>query len=429
MTPLMRQLQQTFPELSFMQEELFLSNGTFIENIKKLGPNFYRKAIPWHMVLTLEYSFLGQQIRSNLLSRENGNREKVKRQLITALMLAEFLEHIYQNYLIVPREVARLSQQQKLYREILMELGGTLPAYKPSKVEVGLSVSQRVRTLTAEINMYRLLFTRSKRVLDLIDALNTGSETYRHFVKNIDKHLDPLLPHVAWIFYLPRLITNLFLLVKHTIPGPWMGEEEKSLGWFVRFGAQMQRRWFELGNDIAWVWLGCMNCFLLTGVLAATGAYLSVACFAFDVIMAVTRAYIELNRLYELKKRYTLMSSQSTDPEERKEAKEHIDVINSRINFELLRLGTHIMTTSVLFFAMCCTIPAFSFPPALLLVSAICILVVSSINIALVPILNNKRAKDMIEAPSGVAKLGFFAKQDEAVLEELQEQRSCFSFC
>ena len=95
---------------------------------------------------------------------------------------------------------------------------------------MGLSLSQEIRDNTAFSNWFRLLFTRSKRVLNFLDILDTGSVAFRNFVAILDKYTNPVIAYLAWCFFLPRLTTNLFLAAKHIIPGAWMSEEEQSLG-------------------------------------------------------------------------------------------------------------------------------------------------------------------------------------------------------
>ena len=68
-------------------------------------------------------------------------------------------------------------------------------------------------------------------------------------------------------------MTNLFLLAKHVTPGMWMSPTEKSLGVKTRFDAHFERRWFELGNDVAWVILALLTCFKFVGTLAPLGLY------------------------------------------------------------------------------------------------------------------------------------------------------------
>jgi hypothetical protein len=422
MTPLIRRLQETFPDLPFSQAEQTSFKWTFKDSIKNLGPDFYRKIIPQHLVLSLEYSLLGRQLRAQFLSEQPINQKEIIDQLIAAIMMAELLEHVYQYYLIVPREVSRLRQQQDLYRELLAEILQATPSVPKRTIITPSSLTQDIRNTTINVNLYRLLFIRSKRALDLIAILDTGSETYRNFVKIMDKYTDPFLVHLAWLFFIPRLSVNLFLLIKHTVPGPWMGEEEKSLGWNVRFNAQMQRRWFELGNDIAWISVGVINCFFLTGALAPVGAYLSLVCFAYDVVLSAIRAYIELGRLHELRRQYQEMQSTVTGVEEQKELAEHIAAIENQINFETLRLGSHLTTTTTIFLAMCCLAPLFSFNPVIPVIGAIVLVAICFVNIALARIINDSRPRDTIEIPTGgVTKLGFFARK-EVVKETMPEE-------
>lgn len=436
MTPLINRLQKMFPELPFLQVEHNSLQWAFTNRLQELGPDFYNKVVPLHVVLNLEYSFLGQQIRTNLLNKENNNREQVIRQLTAALMLAELLEHLYQHYLIAPREVDRLQKQQQLYREILAQLQVSVPSKRTTPILVDSSFSQQVRNTTLNTNLYRLLFTRSKRALDLIAAMDLGFESYHHLVRIIDKYTDPVLPYIAWIFFLPRLFVNLFLLIKHTLPGPWMDAKEKSLDWSVRFHAQMQRRWFELANDLVWASAGAINCFILVGALAPFSLYLSVACFAFDVVMAVTRAYIELRRLDELKTQYKDMlkaaANNVANNAAKKEILEHIAAIDKQIVFENIRFMSPIMTTSVLLLSMCAT---FALNPIIPAIGAILMVAICFVNFALVHILNHYRPKDTLDAFSGIANLGFFAKGEAKPMllpknkEEIELEAPNFCCC
>lgn len=418
MTPLIRRLQDTLPELPFSKVDQNPLNWTFSESIRKLGPDFYRKVVPLHLVLNLEYSLLGQQLRAKFLSEQLVNQEEIVEQLISALMMAELLEHIYQYYLIVPREVARLRQQQALYRELLADIVQPLPNHSKSVV-VNSSFSQDVRNTTVFLNLYRLLFIRSKRAFDVIATLGTVSESYRNFVKILDKCTDPILAHLAWVFFVPRLSVNLFLLLKHTLPGPWMGDEEKSLGWRVRFNAQMQRRWFELCNDSIWLTAGLMNRFVLTGALAPFALYVSIACFAIDIVLSVTRAYIELSRLYELQKQYTFMLTQTSSVAEQRKIKAHLDAIDNQLNFEWLRLGSHMMTTSAIFLSMAVAAPILAFNPLIITIGALCLVAVCFINFALFQIIDEQRPKDTL--PRVLPKLGFFAKKEQPKTDLLSE--------
>jgi hypothetical protein len=329
-------------------------------------------------------------------------------------MLAELLEHLHHYYLIVPREVVRLRRQQQVYRNFLAEIAGysfssTLSITE--SVQVGLSLSQQIRENTAFTNWFRLLLTRSKRLLNFLDLVVTGSDTFRNFVALMDQYTNPFFAYMAWCFFIPRLLTNLFLMAKHTIPGFWMSEEEESLGWIVRLYAQIQRRWFELANDIVWVTVGLLNCFVLTGVLAPVAAYLTLVAFAFDVASASFRAYIELHRLYKLEEEYTLLFQQAATDENKNAIKDYQNHLTQRIDFETLRLSLSVAATSAVFIAMCLAAPALVFNPIIPLIGAFLLMAIWVASFVLTRSIENYRPNDTVEMPSDLTKLGFFSKK------------------
>lgn len=414
MNPVIRRLQNTL----FIGQSLGIDDPnplhwTFSERIKSLEPEFYRKIVPSHMILNMEYSLLGQQIRANFSGEHPVRIELLVEQLMAAILLAELLEHAYQHYLLVPREVQRLRTQQAIYRSLLLELKVTPPKQLAAteKAEVGRSFSQQVRGQTINVNLYRLLFIRSKRVIDLVAGLHFSADWYRELIRNMNKQIDPFLPYLAWIYFLPRLTTNLFLLLKHTLPGPWMSEQERQLGWDVRFQSQLLRRWFELGNDIAWVAVGLVNCFVLT---APFSIYLGVTFFAYDVLLSALRTYIELNRLFTLRAQYQAMVIGAENNAEEAQIKQHLQALDEQISFEALRLGSHLISTVIIVLGMACAIPLFAAMPIIPMMGAVSLVLVCLINFALVPILNHYRPKDMVDVPAdGIRKLGFFAKREE----------------
>ena len=423
MTPVIRHLDNIFPELSVSQMVQNPLNWTFTESIKKLGPDFYNKVVPLHLVMNLEYSLLGQQLRAKFLSQQQIDREELQEQLIAALMLAELLEHIYEHYLIIPREVRRLRQQQNLYRELLAGLIENFPK-NPKEVEEVPSLTQEVRNMTVETNLYRLLFTRSKRALDFI-TLIAQSDGYLNFVRIMDKALDPIIAYLAWIFFLPRLLVNLFVVIKHTVHGWWMDDDtEGSLDWTARFNAQIKRRWFELGNDIVWFSAGFLNCFYLVGALAPFAFYVSFAAFAIDIILSLTRTFIELSRLYELRAQYAAMLNEPHSAKEEKQINEQLDTIDKQIAFEQYRLVSHLITTVAIFLAICCALPIFAANPIIPVVGAICLAMICVINFALTEEIAESRPVDTIERAPALAKLGFFSKKQAtpARLELLSEE-------
>lgn len=415
MTPVIVHLRSNIPDLPPLAESDTL-HWTFYERIKSLGPKFYQKIVPMHPVLNLEYSILCHQIRHNFSFPHQVSQDQVVQQLTAALMLAELLEQVHLHYLIVPREVVRLRAHQKLYKEMLSDMAGYTFPTRNSKLDpeqVSFSLTQYVRDNTAQVNWFRLLATRTKRVLNFLDLVGTGSEAYSNFVHFMDHYTNPFFAYIAWCFFIPRLTTNLFLLAKHTLPWPWMDEKEKELEWRIRLEVQLQRRWFELGNDLVWVSVGLLNCFLLVGALAPFSIYLTLFAFAFDIANSSLRTYIELNRLYKLEEEYDALYCAADSEESRKAIRDHQHFISNRIGFEKLRLNLNLAGTIAIFLAMSLALPALAVNPVLPLIGAILLIIIWISTYTLSRAVENYRPNDNVEKPSGVVQFGLFARKNE----------------
>ncbi|HAT1993765.1 TPA: hypothetical protein ACT9MM_001455 [Legionella pneumophila] len=418
MTPIISHLLKIFPELN-TQVKTDSLNWTFNTHLKQLGPDFYSKVARLHPILNMEYSVLCQRLRYNLSSPDYSSPEQIKEQLIDALKLAELLEYTYQHYLVVPREVVRLRRHKAIYRELLTELSGysfALDNPEPESLKTSLSLTQAIREKTAQSNWYRIFISRSKRVINLLDNLDTGSKAFRDFVVLLDKYTNPFLAYLGWCFFAPRLFTNLFLILKHTIPGEWMGEKEKSLDWSDRFYAHLQRRWFELANDSVWFTVGILNCFVLVGALAPLSVYLSLFAFVFDVANTSLRAYIEIGRLQQLQKEYGELFDQEENEDQKMIIKEYQDSISYRIKFEILRSFLSVGGAVAVVIAMALSVPALGFiNPAIPLIGAVLLLALWGVSLYLNNKLDEYRPVDNIEkpTPSVINKLGFFASKNE----------------
>ncbi|KTD49297.1 hypothetical protein [Legionella quateirensis] len=100
---------------------------------------------------------------------------------------------------------------------------------------------------------------------------------------------DPYTGAISWGLYYFRGSLNLFLLLKHTIQGPWMSKEESDTPWTERFLTQWSQRKFTLLNDFVWATGNCLCYFVLTGkgALGTWGDFLTLALLAFDIGLAV----------------------------------------------------------------------------------------------------------------------------------------------
>lgn len=100
---------------------------------------------------------------------------------------------------------------------------------------------------------------------------------------------DPYTGTISWALYYFRFSLNLFLLLKHTIRGPWMSEVEQQIPWTERFKTQWDQRKFTLLNDSIWATANLVCFFWLNGKygLGPWGDLLTLSLLLFDVSMAI----------------------------------------------------------------------------------------------------------------------------------------------
>lgn len=431
MGPVSQHLRTIVPELPSRCVDSQL-RWTFADALKTFKPSFYNKILPLHPILNVEYSVLCNQLRQDFLDPKIERRAEIIERLNTALLFCELLEQVHLHYLVVPREVLRLRKQQELFRLLLSSLAGysfTNDLPQNTARGVDLFLSQRIRDATMQANWYRILANRSKRVLDVLNTVLTNSSSFNNFVFCLGKYTNPFLAYFGFLFHMPRLLTNTFLLVKHTLPGAWMGEAERSLAWTTRLYSQIQRRWFEMGNDAVWTAVSALNLFLFVGALATGAVYLSAVAFAFDMIYAAARAYVELKRLYQLHDEYTVMAVKENNPLQQAAIRTHLQHLEQRIRFEQYRFSLHVSGTSLIFLAMGMALPVFALAPTVVLATAIFLLLLWAINYVLTLKLDNYRPKETIEVSiadsemtASVSKLGLFARTKQRSLTRLPSE-------
>lgn len=398
MNPVIKRLQDQHNQ-NFTVLDESSTNWTF--SIDMVTNNFYTEIYSQHQIWELEYRILRQKIHTHLSKVEEQNPALLKEELASALVVAEILEHLYDFYLDVPREVTRFRKDQGDYRNMLLSMNVSFPGQ--IKVVAHPHVSSKsstlkVRETTSNLNWYRLLFVRSIRALNMIEFISSHTGPFTNFMMALNIAVGPILPYIAFIYFLPRLFTNLGVLLKHTIPGSWMSEEEKGLAWTTRLWTQIKRRYFELGNDIAWAGVGTVNCFVLVGMLAPFAVYVSVAFFTYDVLLAVFRAYVELSRLRKLHEDYDLMlQAPDIDPNLVNEITALQAEINRRIEFDKVRLGINVLSTITIALAVACAIPIFLACPAIPLAGALWLVAICFITYLINRVLTSYEPKTSVE--------------------------------
>ena len=354
------------------------------------------------LLAQMQYNILTAALAGDLF-----NKKATAKQIQTVLVYAEVLEHIYQHLLNSPREVTTLGRDKALYRRLLFAKGYHFTSTKATQeVRFALEVMERKekasphyleverdqKTLAAEKQIYRSILTENK-VDDDEDITNSGTKTIREMtttlntprlfllrfrrflmmvkilterlghtvggLEKLDRTTTPIIPYIGWIFFIPRLVTNLFLMGKHVFPNSrWMDKEEESLGWRIRFMAQLQRRWFELANDLVWFVGGLVICFALIGKLAPAGVFLGLALQAYDLVLAVVRAQIEFTKFKKLKKDYhALLQTKTAGREEYRQIETYIVHLNAQIAYDEKKIYLSLVNNMVMMIAVILMLP------------------------------------------------------------------------
>lgn len=449
MNPIIQKLQSNYPELPWDKANLVWDDTDLLKDRGVLS-----KLVDDHLLLSMDFSVLCRQITEQLhtINEDDVDALKaLKTQLVAASCFATILERLYDKcHLNVPSEVRRLRAQKQCYDQLLFPnkrdyFNCEEPDLSSTESEMAvitillhrwllfknwllaLSIVQWVRNTTFRSNLYRLFLARSRRFLDTIQLANLGSKYFSQFTEIMNRYAVPFFTWFAWIFFLPRLLVSGWVLFKNTFYTEGMSEEQRALGYLARFCAQFKRRWFHLGNDVVWVAVGLLNCFLLTGALAPIGAYLTVAAFAYDVILALVNISTELYRLTCLKDQYKKMGQTP-------EVIGHLKALDERIEFETFRLGINVLSTIAIMLSASLGLPLFASMPLFPLVGALFLVVISLIAFVSNEVVEECRPKDSLtekELEPLQSKLGFFAqnKQARSNLEIENSLEPCDSEC
>lgn len=376
-------------------------------------------------ILMTEYSLLCNQLHDDFA--KNDLSESTKSQTIShlksALIFNELLDHIHLYYLYVPREVVRLREQKRQYRILLDRMNPpkidqretNLDYNEVEVIDKGLSLSQQIRERTAHANLYRNLLNRTNRFLNLSTQVVISGSQLSALSSFFQHYVSPTLIHVNWVFHIPRLITNTALIVKHMLPGCWMSAEEKSLPWTLRLSTQINRRWFEMGNDLIWTAVALLNGFALIGAALPIMPILSTTALFFDVINAALRSYVEINRLNILKKQYVDKLETEKDRYKIDLIKQHLSFIDKRIDFEKKRAALSVGNLTIVLIAACVALPCLALNPPLLLAASALTIALWFVVLYLSGRLEAQRPSEVIKPSPQIIKqlglndAGFFA--------------------
>ncbi|MCA0402700.1 MAG: hypothetical protein LCH30_02785 [Proteobacteria bacterium] len=342
------------------------------ELVQKNVVNF-KKLTSSHLVLQFEYSVLCADI-AHLLTKEpqeitDEDIQSFNEKLYDALVLAEILEHLYAHYLDISREAEKLKNHKNEYRSLLKSLP------KEEAIKEPFSLSQYVRSNHLFFNWHRVFSVRTRRMFVVLVPF-FEKQFYGRAVKFIENFSGPLFNWLSWLFFVPRLANNFFMLLKHLIIFDEKSKEY-SLDWQVRFLEQLKRRWHEIANDLVWLIAGVLGCFVLTGALAPVSMYITIVLFFYDILVAGLRAYIDLSRLEGLAAEYKTLLA---DPDlvNRTEIEQFNEILQKRMDHDQKRLMLSVINTAALFIGMLFSIPALvAVSPVFPVVGSILILLIT----------------------------------------------------
>lgn len=349
-----------------------------LEKLRKKQTNsetgFFDSLLDDHKSIETEYNALCSHIfYEYTVDRKD---QRCEAQLIAALMMAELQEVIYSDLMAVPAKGQKFRADQEIFKKLLKKRDFLFSEKKKETLPdfpIFSKFSPTIRERHAFFNGPKLMILRAKKLFTLM------FEEFEQVKAVLDDPFKKPLAWFSWIFFMPRLCINLFMLGKHLIPGPWMSKEEKNIDMYRRFWIQTQRRGFELANDLGWSTSGLLSCFLFVGRLTPIGAYANAVFFAYDVIITVIKAGIEINRLEKLKAAYLEMCVNKDRPVGKlDDSADYLKHLDLRIDIEIAKIDLAVASTLLLLAAVLLGLPCFVMAtPALPVLSALFILIIT----------------------------------------------------
>lgn len=239
---------------------------------------------------------------------ELSEKTELERQLRIAylLVLAEHQKQIalnvYEHYSEYPAAIARCAALlDKLNPEFqkLPSAQHYLVPEKPLRF-LGLSFGSEalewmdlqtinLRQKLTELNQKRLYWIWGSSLLKTLLELTPDTVFNDTNNKSLAYLIDPYSSMLSWTLYYFRFSINLNLLIKHTISGPWMTEEESKIPWTERFLTQWDQRKFNLLNDSIWGVANMACAFWLNAEkgLGAWGDFITIGLLLFDLCLAI----------------------------------------------------------------------------------------------------------------------------------------------
>ena len=375
---------------------------------RRYNANLFKSLLLYHETLQLEHALFCNQIDIKIRTKTMRNQMYTTQWIIdiaAGLIVTDILETFYTKYLCIPREAHKMIiQRQQLER--LFNAHTRFFEYEQHTIaNIQQDNIQIVRKYHSFTNYVRLIIVRINRLLNSIQRLIASyspSALYVRYIGNLNYFTAPIFSYFAWIAFFPRLICNMSLLIKHAVSRPNL-DSKISLFWYDRLRISWKRRWFQICNDLVWAISGVLNCFVLTGSAAPIGMYITLALYAYDVVLAAIKGMIELTDLIRLRKNHLHFSSPNAPTPHLK-----ITSIEERIAFEKRNILINVTTAAILFIGFLLSMPLIISSPICAIIGSIILLATTIISNYALKQHDAKKPIESIADDTITQHIGFF---------------------
>jgi hypothetical protein len=130
------------------------------------------------------------------------------------------------------------------------------------------SYSSSIRSWTMDFNLYRLGILRIRRLMLSLNDIFVLNDL-KWWVDTFDPYVRAVMSVVNFLYFFPRFLSHIAMIIKHVFIEQWLTEEAKKLSMWMRFKVQWVRRWEILLRDSLWLANGILNFFVLLGAWGA----------------------------------------------------------------------------------------------------------------------------------------------------------------
>lgn len=384
----------------------------FDQQLEKQNRHFFLPLLHQQQCIRIEFEVLQTQLTDLINSEADLAVHEDK--LVTALMLAEILQYQYRYYLGVKREAEYFQIQSQSLRIMLKNLGYIFPERdfaNPQQLSEWY-ISTTINKKTNQGNLLRQIVQRSRNFVVKLDRLVNSTAT-NSTIDKIDHTVSPIIKFYMLLLFIPRTVSNLWILGKHVLPGAWMEEKERSLGWQDRLHIQLKRRGFQLGDDLVWFVVNVSICFITVGPLSHWAMPMLMGQQIIEVFCRAAKAIVEVAPLIELRNHYlSLLKKNDLDKSGKLEIKHYLAYLDNRIDHEIKNLTLSVINSTTILVLTMLALSLFSAYPLIPIISSGMIVAVTLIYYALTKNMNHNPPYKHHAIENKAKQLGLFSVTD-----------------